>query len=63
MRVLNSFVQPAHSGVPSLLHIRVMPYKLCYNGFALLCHCLESTPVIQHQSNLGGRYLLQYVLL
>ena len=28
-RVLNSFVQPTHSGVPLLLPIRVMPYKKC----------------------------------
>ena len=47
--VLNSFVQPTHSGVPLLLLIRVMPYKKCFSGFALLCLCLESTPVIQHQ--------------
>ena len=50
-RVLNSFVQPTHSGVPPLLLSRVMPYKICLSGFALLCHCLESTPVIQHQLN------------
>ena len=50
-RVLNSFVQPTHSGVPPLLLSRVMPYKVCLSGFALLCHCLESTPVIQHQLN------------
>lgn len=61
--VLNSFVQPSHSGAPSLLLTRVLPYKTCYNGFALLCHCLESTPVIQHQSNLGGRFLLQCAVL
>ena len=58
-RVLNSFVQPSHSGVPLLLLIRVLPYYICFSGFALLCHCLESTPVIQHQLNLGGRTLLQ----
>lgn len=50
-RVLNSFVQPSHSGVPPLLHSRVMPYYVCLSGFALLCHFIESTPVIQHQLN------------
>ena len=62
-RVLNSFVQPSHSGVPPLLLIRVLPYNKCLSGFALLCHCLESTPVIQHQLNLGGRFLLQCAVL
>ena len=49
---LNSFVQPTHSGMPPLLLIRVMPYKLCFSGVALLC-LIESTPVIQRQSNLA----------
>ena len=53
--VLNSFVQPAHSRVPLLLLTRVMPYYECFSGVALLCHCLESIPVIQHHFNLGGR--------
>ena len=49
---LNSFVQPTHSEIPPLLLIRVMPYKLCFSGVALLC-LIESTPVIQRQSNLA----------
>ena len=49
---LNSFVQPTHSGMPPLLLSRVMPYKICFGGVALLC-LIESTPVIQRQSNLA----------
>ena len=49
---LNSFVQPTHSGMPPLLLIRVMPYTICFSGVALLC-LIESTPVIQRQSNLA----------
>ena len=50
--VLNSFVQPAHSGMPPLLLPRVVPYPLCFGGVALLC-LLESTPVTQRQLNLA----------
>ena len=50
--VPNSFVQPAHSGMPLLLLFRVMPYKTCFSGAALLC-LIESTPVIQRQLNLA----------
>ena len=49
---LNSFVQPTHSGMPPLLLTRVMPYSTCFGGVALLC-LIESTPVIQRQSNLA----------
>ena len=49
---LNSFVQPTHSGMPPLLLTRVMPYSACFGGVALLC-LIESTPVIQRQSNLA----------
>ena len=66
---LNSFVQPTHSRMPLLLQTRVMPYKICFGGVALLC-LIESTPVIQRQSILAdvhwyicaGRQLLMLPL-